>query len=264
MPYLPFPTSEAESSYNTPGEINPGITPGEWATLRGPFQLPSSDYNQAVAELDAREANPRSGIPDDELANLTLERALNDQLSPFNVGLALGARSITEGRAITPRESYIKSGSTVLQRDPLTGALKTVFSEKPKPGLSALEKARLGDIQAQLKAEYAAYAKATEDDQKAAHARTIRGLREQLLAMASEPVAAAQPGSQSFMVDPNSISSGSPGNMQFPQTAQDVSALDMFGRPGTRTPFVFSGAAAPPPVTAPRRRRWNPTTGRFE
>lgn len=232
MPYVPFPTSDTENSF----------------TIRGPFQLPSSDYNQAMAELDAREANPRSGIPDDQLAQLTLERALAEQLSPFNVGLELGARSITEGRAITPRESYIKSGSTVLQRDPLTGALKTVFSEQPKPGLSTLEKARLADIQAQLKQEYAQYAKAITDEEKGAHARTIRGLRAQMEALATQqaPVAAAAMISP-WQINPESIPIG---EVSTPEQANDLS---MFGKLGARTPFMFSGASAPPPVMPGRR-----------
>ncbi len=270
MPYLPFPTSEAESSYNTPGEINPGITPGQWDLIRGPFQLPSYDYNQAQAELSAREAHPRGG-PDDSFEQLTKEQALLDQLSPFNVGMALGAEAvapITAGRNYryagvnNPNEvKYVKSGSTVLAADK-KGNVKVAYEPKPKPGLSALQKAQLSDIQNQLKVERALYGKELDEEKQAVHLYNIEQLTKQMDDLVVNPTEGATAPEHPWMVDPNSIPFGASKDLVYPKTAQEADALAKFGNVGERTPFSFigsnspfsfSGGAAPPPVSPARR-----------
>ncbi len=252
MPYAPFPTSDTENSF----------------TIRGPFQLPSSDYNQAIAELDAREANPRSGIPDDQFKQLTLERALADQLSPFNVGLAMGAEAVAPistgrnfqysgfGGSQTP--IVRKVGSDEYQYDRRTGKWEKVIDAPDKPlPLDDATKSRKALLEARIKHERNLILSAPENEPTTWKPLIDQALRDeeelkQLLEPKLTASAFAPPAAPRL-------------TMRNPQTAEEAASLyDGFGGPGQRTPFMFSGAAAPPPVAPVRRRRWNPATGRFE
>ncbi len=272
MPYLPFPTSEAESSYNTPNEINPGVTPGQWETIREPFQLSGFDYEQALAELDARRRHPRSGIPDDQFKQIEQERALIDQLSPFNVGMALGAEAVApvssgrnysySGFGARQKPIITKVGNDEYQYDDKTGKWNKVIDVPDKPeGLDAATKSAQALLESDIKAKQRALLVLDPtmkgyEDRKNQLALDIQNQTFKLHRLLSPKPAATMSMTPSWQVDPNSIPFGQV------QTAEQAAELtDRFGGPGNRTPFMFSGAAAPPSVTQPTNfiRR----TGRF-
>ncbi len=216
---------------NVPGEITPGITPGEWSTIRGPHQLGFS-LEQALAEYQARLAHPRSGIPDDLQENLQKEL-----LSPFTMGMAIGAKAVAP-----PAKKFIKSGSAVLTPNE-KGELEVAYpgQEKPLP-LDEATKSRKALLESRIKHTRNLIASAGENepekwkpliDQALRDEEELKALLENIVrkpaVKAAAPVAAMP--------------------IRRVSSAAEAAALtDSFGGPGNRTPFVFSGAAAPPPV----------------
>jgi len=260
MPYVPFPTSDTDSSF----------------TIRGPFQLPSSDYNQAMAELDARKAHPRSGIPDDQFKQLTNERALLDQLSPFNVGMAMGAEAVAP---INTGRNYQYSGfgghrapvtkivdGDLYEYDDKTDKWNLKVDKPNKPaGLDAATKSAQALLEADIKAKQKALLVLDPtvkgyEDRKNQLALDIQNQTFKLHRLLNPKPSSPMSMTPSWQVDPNSIPFGQV------RTAEEAAALtDSFGGPGNRTPFMFSGAAAAPdPMQPVRRRRYNPQTGRLQ
>ena len=234
-------------------------------TIRGPFQLPSNDLNQAEAEFMARMAHPRNPLWDnpEAIASEYPADIARELYSPFDVGVALGARAVNSRAVAAPLAAHAalsrNVGGNLLERNPVTGEWEMKFSGHKKQELDERTKNRVDVLKSAIKKTQAQYLKAPDEVSKGELARTLNGFNQQLeQLLAKKEEVPTSP----WLVDPMTIPSG--GSIQYPKTSTEANALSMFGQPGERTPFAFSGGSAPPPVAPPRRRRYNPQTGDFE
>jgi hypothetical protein len=238
----------------------------QWATIRGPFQLPSTDLEQAKAEFVARMAHPRNPQWDNPEA---IARDYPDDirmqlLSPFNVGLAMGGAAVKGGLTAN------QAADNALARE------KFEFEKKQNekaPVMTPYQQARIDSMFSPAVKSRQSLLESRIKHTRNLIASTPEALKSQWAPLIDsvlvdeaelEQLLAPKQAAQNWGVDPNSIPAGAPKSAQYPQSAAEADTLSMFGKLGERTPFAFSGGSAPPPVQAGRRRRWNVATGRLE
>lgn len=227
--------------------------------------VPFSGFDPFTNAWEAKFVPPQHAI---DVENLQLQsehpgaRLIDD---PFQYGFNRGVRAVAQPKPVAVKAPTSRNvGGNLLERNPITGEWEMKFSPPPKaPAIDAVTKSEIKLLEQSIGKKTSALLKATDDDERNKLALDIQNDRFRLHRLIGRPEAASA--TQSWIVDPNSIPSGSPNNIQYPENQSAADALSMFGQPGERTPFAFSGGPAPIPMQAPvRRRRYNPQTGRLE
>lgn len=211
----------------------------QWATIRGPFQLPSSDLNQALAEFEARTTTPRNPLLDNP------ETVAAELLSPFNIGLAAGMKAVAPEKP--PQSRNV--GGTLLERDDMTGQWEVKFQPSPKPkGLDMALKSEIKQLEDSLRENRKALVKEEDQVRRGEIARSIREGQSRLERLFERASA------QSLPEPEFPTAFGLQQTVQYPRTRAEADSLSMFGRPGERTPFAFVGGAEETPIPPPASR----------
>lgn len=191
--------------------------------------VPFSGFDPFTGGWEAKFVPPETALA---IKNYELQMAHPGarHLEPFTVGMAQGMRAVKQLDYQAPESRTVKVEPKNAQAMPATD----------KGTLTELRKRLV-----QLNADIAV---------KANPAPSLISERDNL----SRAIAAIESRyanvNQEWLVDPESIPFGAPKTTQFPQTRAEADALSMFGMPGERTPFVFSGGAQETPIPPPASR----------
>lgn len=207
----PVEVLEAPQPRDVPGQITQGLTPGVWATLGVPRQ--GSGPEQAIAEYQARAAQPRNDVWGQTLTEDRPENLARELFIPFQRGLQTGMNAF-KPRAEKP-EQFIKSGSTILRRDPINGGLTVAYEGDKNPGEGVESQRRL--LEDRIKAKRRAIIREKDRDVWGPMIDSVLADEAELEKLLSS-LGAAVPGTtaQRWQVDPSNISVGAPKSFMIP------------------------------------------------